>query len=194
MNILLATHDASVTKMGMIILLLLVACYLVFRCIGNIRTLNTARKLLKEERDAKYAERQFYIDPDTDDGKRFLEGIAANIIDNKQPSMTVNIYTKYYPPTRLDPPEWDDKDVDVDYGDLPDSVQDDLQERLVEALAETLDEQTFESEKACEQYILNHFTNTDWDYVMNAWSDSNNDCVQEKAQEDYDNQEPDYED
>jgi len=136
----------------------------------------------------------FTIDTETDVAQDFLYGIAESIIDEKQPGITVTIYTKYYPPTRLDPPEWDDEERDVEYGSLPDSVQEDLQDRVIEALSETLDETVFDSENDCKSYILSNFTDKDWERIVNSWSESNYDTVQERAQEDFNNRTPDWDD
>ena len=142
--------------------------------------------------DDQQIEPCFILYPETPDGQAFLESIAEDIIEQRQPDITVTIYTKYYPPTRLDPPEWDDEERTVEYCDLPDSVQDDLQERVVEALTDMLDQQLFNSKDECKAYLLEQFTDDDWNNVVRAWDSFNNDRVQEKAQEEFDNYEPDY--
>lgn len=134
----------------------------------------------------------FILYPETPNGQEFLESIAEDIIEQRQPDITVTIYTKYHPPTRLDPPEWDDKELTVEYCDLSDSVQNDLQERIVEALTEMLDQQLFNSKNECKVYLLEQFTDDDWNNVMQAWNSFNNERVQEKAQEEFDNYVPDY--
>jgi 50S ribosomal subunit-associated GTPase HflX len=136
----------------------------------NSELTNNQYQVVTDESDARYQQ-------NIED----LEEYVENLMDELQPSITVTIFTKYHPATRLDPPEWEDEEVTVGFSDLDEDVVDDLKDRLMETLEENMDDGVFDSKDAW----FKSLEKIDTSSVISAWENANEESVQKSEQSSY---------
>lgn len=113
--------------------------------------------------------------------------MAEDIAYEKSPSMDVTIYTKYYPPTRLDPPEWDEEETTVEYEDMPESARKDLTDQIIDTCMDDLVcDGIYDSKEAWLLSIKQKIDDNLWSKILRSWESASYDKVQEFAQNQFD--------
>lgn len=122
--------------------------------------------------------------PDACQNLADIKSLADDIADSKEPDFETIVFTKYYPATMIDPPEWDEEDATVRYSDLTDDITDDLKNRINEKLCDIAEDRTYASKEDFFDRLKADFDKS-WNDIKDRWNRDNAETGQSIAQEEY---------
>ncbi len=109
--------------------------------------------------------------------------LAEQLIDEKSPSASATIFTKYHPATRLDPPEWEDTETTLDYENIPESAIENLKENVRDELWDNTEHGEYPSKENWFNLLKPCMTEKKWDDILYAWTQRWQNELDEAAQE-----------